>query len=54
LKFAQGEVSTVVGDDAVGHLVPVGDGLKELDRRSFFLVGDRYCFDPLGEFVDGD
>jgi hypothetical protein len=54
LKFARGEVSIVVGDDVVGHPVPAGDGLEELDRRSCFLVGDRDCFDPLKEFVDSD
>jgi hypothetical protein len=54
LKFARGEFSTIVGDDVVGHPVPAGDGLGELDRRSCFLVGDRDCFDPLREFVDGD
>jgi hypothetical protein len=54
LKFARGEVSTVVGDDAVGYPVSAGDGIEELDHRSCFLVGDQYCFDPLGEFVDGD
>jgi hypothetical protein len=30
----------------------VDDGLKELDHRSCLLVGDRDCFDPLGELVD--
>jgi hypothetical protein len=54
LKFARGEVGTVVSDDAVGISIPAGDGLEELDRRSCFLVGDRYRLDPLGEFVDGD
>jgi hypothetical protein len=54
LKLARGEVSTIVGDDTVGHSISVDDGLKELDRRSCFLVGDRDCFDPLGELVDGN
>jgi hypothetical protein len=54
MKFARSEVSTVISDDAVGHPVPAGDGLEELDRCSCFLVGDWDCFDPLGEFVDGD
>jgi hypothetical protein len=54
LKLTQGEVSAVVGDDTVGHSISVDDGLEELDCRSRFLVGDRDCFNPLGELVDGD
>jgi hypothetical protein len=54
LKFARGEVGTVVGDDAVRYAVLVDDGLKELDRRGRLLVGDRDSFDPLGEFIHGD
>jgi hypothetical protein len=40
LKFARGEVGDIVGDDAVRYAVSVDDGLKELDRRSRFLIGD--------------
>jgi hypothetical protein len=54
LKLAQGEVSTIVGDDTVGHSISVDDGLEELNQCSCFLVGDRDCFDPLGELVDGN
>jgi hypothetical protein len=53
-KFARGEVGAVVSDDAVRYSVSVDDGLKELDRRSCFLIGDGDRFDPLGELVDGD
>jgi hypothetical protein len=49
LKLARGEVSAIVGDDAIGHSVSVDDGLEELDCCSRFLVGDWDCFDPLGE-----
>jgi hypothetical protein len=54
LKLARGEVGAIVDDDAVGHSIPIDDGLEELDRRSRFLVGDRNGLDPLGELVDGD
>jgi hypothetical protein len=54
LKFARGEVGTVVGDDAVWYAIPVDDGLEKLDRRSRFLIGDWDGFDPLGELVNGD
>jgi hypothetical protein len=54
LKLARGEVTAVIGDDAVGHSISVEDGLEELYCRSRFLVGDRDCFDPLGELVNGD
>jgi hypothetical protein len=54
LKFARGEVGAIVGDDAVRYAVLVDDGLKELDRRSRFLIGDGDSFDPFGELVDGD
>jgi hypothetical protein len=54
LKLARGEIHAVVHDDAVRHSVPVNDGLEELDRHSLLLVGDRDCFDPLGEIVDGN
>jgi hypothetical protein len=54
LKFVKGEVSAVVGNDAVGHPVSISDGLEELDSRSCFLIGYRDCFDPLGELVNGD
>jgi hypothetical protein len=54
LKLALGEIRAVVRDDAVRHSVPVDDGLEELDRCSRLLVGDRDCFDPLGELVDGN
>jgi hypothetical protein len=54
LKFARGEVGTVVGDDAVWYAVSVDDGLEKLDRRSRFLIGDWDNFDSLGELVDGD
>jgi hypothetical protein len=54
LKFAGGEVSAVVGDDAVGHPVSTSDGLEELDGRGCFLIGNQDCFDPLGELVNGD
>jgi hypothetical protein len=54
LKLAQGEIHAVVHDDAVRYSISVDDGLKELDRYSRLLVGDRDCFDPLGEFVDSE
>jgi hypothetical protein len=54
LKFVQGEVGVVVGDDTVQYAISVDDGLEELDRRSRLLVGHMDGFDPLGEFVDGD
>jgi hypothetical protein len=54
LKLARGEVSTVVGDDDIGHSISVDDGLEELDCCSRFLVGDQDCLDPFGELVDGD
>jgi hypothetical protein len=54
LKFARGEVGAVVGDDAVRYTIPVYDGLKELDRHSRLLIGDRDSFDPFGEFVHND
>jgi hypothetical protein len=54
LKLTRGEICVVVHDDAVRHSVSVDDGLGELDRRSRLLVGDRDCFDPLGEFVNDD
>jgi hypothetical protein len=54
LKFTCGEVGAVVGDDAVRHAISVDDGLKKLDRRSRFLIGDWDSFDPLGELIDGD
>jgi hypothetical protein len=54
LKLARGEVSAIVGDDAIGHSVSVDDGVEELDRCSRFLVGDQNSLDPLGELVDGD
>jgi hypothetical protein len=49
LKLTRGEVSAIVGDDAIGHSISVDDGLEELDCYSRFLVGDLDCFDPLGE-----
>jgi hypothetical protein len=54
LKFARGEVGAVVSDDAVWYAISVDDGLKKLDRRSPFLIGDWDGFDSLGELVDGD
>jgi hypothetical protein len=54
LKFTQGEVGPVVGDDFVRYAVPVDDGLEELDRRSRLLIGDRDSFGPFGEFVHGN
>jgi hypothetical protein len=54
LKLTRGEVSAVVSDDAIGHPVPTSDGLKELDGCGCFLIGHRYCLDPLGELVDFD
>jgi hypothetical protein len=54
LKFARGEVGAVIGDDAVRYAVPVDDGLKELDRCSRLLIGDRDSFGPFGELVDDD
>jgi hypothetical protein len=54
LKFARGEVGAIIGDDAIGHPIPAGDGFEEPDYCGCFLVGDRDCFDPLGEFVDND
>jgi hypothetical protein len=54
LEFARGEVGAVVSDDVVWYIVPVDDGLEELDRRGRLLVGDRDSFDPLGEFIHGD
>jgi hypothetical protein len=54
LKLARGEVSAIVGDDAIGHPVPASDGLEELDDYGRFLIGHRHCFDPLGELVDYD
>jgi hypothetical protein len=54
LKFARGEVGTVVGDDDVRYAVLVDDRLKELYRRGRLFVGDRDNFDPLGKFIHGD
>jgi hypothetical protein len=54
LKFIRSEAGAFVGDDVVRHAISVDDGLKELDRRSRFLIGDWDSFDPLGELVDGD
>jgi hypothetical protein len=54
LKFARGEVGAVVGDDDVRYAISVDDGVKELDRRSRFLLADWDGFDPLRELVDGD
>jgi hypothetical protein len=54
LKLARGEISVIVGDDAVGHSISVDDGLEELDCCSRFLVGHRDCLNPFGELVDGD
>jgi hypothetical protein len=54
LKFAGCEVAAVVGDDAVGHTVLIGNGAEELDSCGRLLIGHRGRFDPFGELVDYD
>ena len=54
LELFRGEVTAVVGDDAVGNPESAGDHLEEIDNCGGALICDRHCFDPLGEFIDGD
>ena len=51
---AAGELSAIVGDDAVGDAESVDDVQKELDGPLCSDRGDWFCFNPLCELVDGD
>jgi hypothetical protein len=53
-KFFGGEVSAIVGDDAVGYFKEKNNGFDEVDCRGRILTGDRYCLNPLGELVNCD
>ena len=53
-SLIRGEVTAVISDDAVRNPESAGDHFLEVDSRSGFLIRDRHCFDPLGEFIDSD
>jgi hypothetical protein len=54
LQCAIGELGHVVSDDPVQNPKPADDGLDELDCRLLVDLDHKGCFQPLGEFVDGD
>jgi hypothetical protein len=54
LQCAIGELGHVVSDDLVQNPKPADDGLDELDCRLLVDLDHKGCFQPLGEFVDGD
>src|SRR6266508_2304384 len=53
-EFRPSELSAIVCDDPVGNAEPDHNVLEEFLCFSSCDRGDRFGFDPLGEFVNGD
>ena len=54
LKLFRGEVTVVIGDDAVRDPESAGDHLEEVLNCGGTLIHDRHGLNPLGELVNGD
>jgi hypothetical protein len=54
LECAAGELGPIVSGDPVRDPKPTDDGLDKPDCGLLIDLDHRGCFQPLGEFVDGD